>query len=223
MIVLLRHGRALALSGAVRAAPAILATWFLGEQAGPAIADILFGVREPTGRLPVSFPFSTGQQPWSYDRKSTGRPAPDANPMEPGKSHWRDAPDRALFPFGSGLGYTAFELANVSAPATLAIGQDVPVQVEVTNTGRRRGEAVIELYIHDRVASRTRPGRQLKAFGRITLAPGDTGKVALSVRHDDLALVAADNRWRVEPGDFELMVALSGVVKRTTIIKLSSG
>lgn len=223
MIVLLRHGRALALTGAVRAAPAILATWFLGEQAGPAVADILFGVREPTGRLPVSFPFSTGQQPWSYDRKSTGRPAPDANPMEPGKSHWRDAPDRALFPFGSGMGYTAFELANVSAPATLAIGQDVPVQVEVTNTGRRRGEAVIELYIHDRVASRTRPGRQLKAFGRITLAPGDTGKVALSVRHDDLALVAADNRWRVEPGDFELMVALSGVVKRTTIIKLSSG
>ncbi|MCH3755863.1 glycoside hydrolase family 3 C-terminal domain-containing protein, partial [Campylobacter coli] len=78
VVVLLRHGRALALTGAVRDAPALLATWFLGEQTGPAVADMLFGAVEPTGRLPVSFPLATGQQPWSYDRRSTGRPAPDA-------------------------------------------------------------------------------------------------------------------------------------------------
>jgi beta-glucosidase len=210
VVVLLRHGRALALEGAVRAAPAILCTWFLGEQTGPAVADILFGVHEPTGRLPVSFPLATGQQPWSYDRRSTGRPAPDSDAMEPGRSHWRDAPDRALYEFGSGQGYTSFTLAQLQVPPKVAKGEALQVRVAVTNAGLRRGEAFVRADIHDRVASRTRPVRQMKAHARITLDPGERRIVTLAIPHAELALVAADGQWRVEPGAFDLWVGAGG-------------
>lgn len=210
MVVLLRHGRALALQGAVRAAPTILCTWFLGEQTGAAVADILFGVHEPTGRLPVSFPLATGQQPWSYDRRSTGRPAPDSNPMEPGRSHWRDAPDRALYEFGSGQGYTSFTLAELQVLPKVAKGEALQVRVAVTNAGLRRGEAFVRADIHDRVASRTRPVRQMKAYARITLDPGERRIVTLAIPHAELALVAADGQWRVEPGAFDLWVGAGG-------------
>lgn len=206
VVVLLRHGRALALEGAVRDAPAILAAWFLGEQTGAAVADILFGVREPTGRLPVSFPLATGQQPWSYDQRATGRPAPDADPMAPGRSHWRDAPDRALFPFGAGLGYAEFALTDLRAPATVAAGESVPIRVRVINRGQRRGEAFVRADVHDRVASRTRPVRQMKAFARVALDPGASAEVTLTIAGEDLALVAADGRWGIEPGAFDLWV-----------------
>nr|WP_321163238.1 glycoside hydrolase family 3 N-terminal domain-containing protein [Sphingomonas sp. Leaf10] len=207
VMVLLRHGRALALSGAVRAAPVLLATWFLGEQTGPAIADILFGVVEPTGRLPVSFPIASGQQPWSYDRRSTGRPAPDRDPMQPGRSHWRDAPDRALYPFGSGMGYTRFAVSELRVPATVAAGADVPVSVLVRNVGARSGKALVRVDLHDRVASRTRPARQMKAFRWVTLPPGAAARVALRVAGDDLALVGSEGRWQIEPGAFDLWVS----------------
>ncbi|NYT41964.1 glycoside hydrolase family 3 C-terminal domain-containing protein [Sphingomonas sp. R-74633] len=206
VVVLLKSGRALALEGAVREAPALLCTWFLGEQTGAAVADVLFGVREPTGRLPVSFPLATGQQPWSYDRRSTGRPAPNSDPMEPGRSHWRDAPDRALFPFGSGQGYTRFALAELHVPARVTQGQAVEVRVVVTNAGARRGEAFVRADIHDRVASRTRPVRQMKAYARVPLDPGERRVVTLAIPYAELALVAADGQWRVEPGAFDLWV-----------------
>ncbi len=206
VVVLLRHGRALALSGAVRDAPALLATWFLGEQTGPAVADILFGRVEPTGRLPVSFPLTSGQQPWSYDRRSTGRPPPDDQPMAPGRSHWRDAPDRALYPFGSGMGYTRFALSDLSVPAVVATGADVPVSVMVRNVGKRAGTTLVRIDLHDRVASRTRPVRQMKAFVRVTLAAGETRRIDLRIAARELALVASDGRWRVEPGAFDLWV-----------------
>ncbi len=206
IVVLLRHGRALALTGAVRAAPALLATWFLGEQTGPAVADILFGAVEPTARLPVSFPVATGQQPWSYDRRSTGRPAPDADPMAPGRSHWRDAPDRAVYRFGAGMGYTRFALSDLHVPAIVAMGQDVPVSVRVRNIGRRAGTAFVRVDLHDRVASRTRPARQMKAFGRTTLSAAQSQRIDLRIAASELALVASDGQWRVEPGTFDLWV-----------------
>lgn len=213
VVVLLRHGRALALTGAVRDAPVLLATWFLGEQTGAAIADIVFGAVEPTGRLPVSFPMASGQQPWSYDRRGTGRPAPDGDPMRPGRSHWRDAPDRALYPFGSGMGYTTFALSELRVPETVAIGAAVPVSVLVRNVGARAGTTLVRVDIHDRVASRTRPVRQMKAFARVTLAAGAAARVELRIAGDDLALVAADGVWRVEPGTFDLWVGAGDAVE----------
>jgi beta-glucosidase len=210
VVVLLRHGRALVLEGAVRDAPALLATWFLGEQTGHAVADVLFGRVEPSGRLPVSFPVADGQQPWSYDRRSTGRPAPDADPMAPGRSHWRDAPDRALYPFGAGMGYTRFALSDLSVPATIAPGKAVPVRVTVRNTGARAGRTLLRIDLHDRVASRTRPVMQAKAFRHIDLPAGGSATLTLTIPHAELALVAADGQWRVEPGAFDLRVSAGG-------------
>ncbi|MEH3046316.1 glycoside hydrolase family 3 N-terminal domain-containing protein [Sphingomonas adhaesiva] len=223
VVVLLRHGRALALEGAVRDAPALLATWFLGEQTGHAVADILFGRVEPTGRLPVSFPFATGQQPWSYDHRATGRPAPADAPMAPGRSHWRDAPDAALYPFGSGLGYTRFRLSDLSVPARVASGAVVPVTVRVTNIGARRGTALVRVDLHDRVASRTRPVTQMKAFDRVTLAPGAEALLTLTIAGDDLALVAADGRWAIEPGAFDVRVSAGTDAIATGAFEVTAG
>jgi beta-glucosidase len=207
LVVLLRHGRALALEGAVATTPALLATWFLGCETGPAIADILFGDVEPTGRLPVSFPFATGQEPWSYDRPSTGRPPPPEPQPQGGTGRWRDAPDAARFPFGHGLGYTDFALEALAVPPML--GAASKVTVTVRNTGRRRGTHVVQLYVRQRVASRARPIRQLKGFARVTLAPGEAMQVALPLARRDLALVDATGAWRVEPGAVDLWVAAS--------------
>lgn len=212
-VVLLRTGRALALSGSIPSTNALLVTWFLGEQTGPAVADILFGACEPTGRLPVSFPIMSGQQPWSYDHKSTGRPAPDNVPMEPGKGHWRDAPDRALFPFGSGMGFTEFRVSNLLVPSLLASGTALSVQADITNIGQRRGETLVEFHVRDLVASRTRPIRQLKTFGHITLNPGETQSLSCTIAYDDLSLFSADGEMRVRSGAFELMIAIGGQVK----------
>ncbi|WP_374297130.1 glycoside hydrolase family 3 N-terminal domain-containing protein [Sphingomonas sp.] len=207
LVILLRHGRALALEGAVRDAPAILATWFLGAETGTAVADILFGRAEPSGRLPVSFPRATGQQPWSYDRPATGRPASDDAPLAPGRAHWRDAPDRALFPFGAGLSYTRFALDAVRVPAAIPFGASVGVSVRVRNIGPRPGLACIRLELHDRVASRTRPVWQMKHWQRLTLAPGAEQRVTFTLIPDDLALITATGHRAVEPGVFDLRLS----------------
>ncbi|AIT07626.1 beta-glucosidase [Sphingomonas taxi] len=207
IVVLLRHGRALALQGAVAAAPAILATWFLGCETGPALADILFGDVEPTGRLPVSFPFATGQEPWSYDRLPTGRPPPAEPQPQGGTGRWRDAPDAACYAFGHGLGYTRFALETVTAPPVLADASDVVVTVR--NIGARRGTHLVQLYVRQRVASLARPVRQLKRFAHVTLDAGESRAVALPLGPADLAIVDGRGTRRIEPGDVDIWIASS--------------
>ncbi|MGP7796711.1 glycoside hydrolase family 3 N-terminal domain-containing protein [Sphingomonas sp. CLY1604] len=207
LVVLLRHGRALALEGAVAAAPAILATWFLGCETGPALVDILFGDAEPTGRLPVSFPFATGQEPWSYDRLPTGRPPPPEPQPQGGTGRWRDAPDAARYAFGHGLGYTRFAIEGVGVPPVL--GETGEVTATVRNIGARRGTHVVQLYVRQRVASRARPVRQLKGFARVTLDPGAAATLSLPLGRNDLAIVDADGRWAVEPGVVDIWIASS--------------
>ncbi|MBB4154538.1 beta-glucosidase [Sphingomonas jinjuensis] len=207
VVVLLRHGRALALEGAVADARAILATWFLGCETGPALVDILFGEVEPTGRLPVSFPFVTGQQPWSYDRLPTGRPPPPEPQPQGGTGRWRDAPDAARYAFGHGLGYTRFAIDDLRLPPVLGEGSQVTARVR--NIGARRGTHVVQLYVRQRVASRAQPVRLLKGFARITLDPSETGRVIIPLGRRDLALVGADGRLAIEPGIVDLWIAAS--------------
>ncbi len=207
VIVLLRHGRALALHGAVKDAPAILATWFLGSESGHAIADVLFGDVNPSAKLSASFPNESGQEPYFYNHKNTGRPAPDTGSQEY-KSRYRETKNEALYPFGHGLSYTSFSVSNVVVPVQMT--DTLAVTATVTNTGARAGDEVVQLYIHDRVASRTRPVRELKGFARVSLAPGASKRVTLTVKRDDLRFWG-DGDWVIEPGLFDLWVATSSV------------
>ncbi|NII55520.1 glycoside hydrolase family 3 N-terminal domain-containing protein [Luteibacter sp. SG786] len=207
VVVLLKNGRALALTGAVREAGAILVTWFLGSQTGPAIADVLFGDYNPSGRLPVSFPQDSGQQPYFYNHPRTGRPELADQPPA-FKARYREVTFEPLYPFGHGLSYTRFAYSSPRVASTVGWDETIVVSANVTNTGDIAGEEVVQLYIHDRVASRVRPVRELKAFRKILLGPGASEDVAFELTRADLAFTHRDGRtFEAEPGEFLVWIA----------------
>jgi beta-glucosidase len=207
VIVLLKHGRALALAGAVKDASAILACWFLGSETGNAVADVLFGAVNPSAKLTVSFPHYSGQEPYFYDHRPTGRPAP-ATGDQAYKARYRETKNEALYPFGYGLTYSDIVLSELHLPPALAWDGTLEASALVTNRGQIAGTEVVQLYIRDPVASRTRPIRQLKGFERVTLAPGQSKRVSFTLKRADL-LFWGDRGWTVEPGSFDLWVATS--------------
>ncbi|WP_295924948.1 glycoside hydrolase family 3 N-terminal domain-containing protein [uncultured Xanthomonas sp.] len=208
LVVLLRNGRALALQGAVRDAAAIAVTWYLGTQTGPAVADVLFGDYNPSARLPVSFPLDAGQQPYFYNHPRTGRP--ELPTMSEFKSRWREVPNAPLYPFGHGLGYTQFAYGTPQLDLT-QVGWDdtLTVTTRIDNVGEREGEEVVQLYIHDRVASRVRPVRELKAFRKVRLAAGEGMEVRFTLDRHALAFTGRDGQCAAEPGLFDLWVCAS--------------
>ncbi len=208
VVVLLRNGRALALQGAVRDARAIAVTWFLGTQTGHAVADVLFGAYSPSGRLPVSFPQHSGQQPYFYNHPRTGRP--ELPEMSEFKARWREIPNGPLYAFGHGLGYTTFAYGapRLSAPQLDWDGELV-VTTTVTNTGTMAAEEVVQLYVHDCVASRVRPVRELKAFEKTLLAPGEAKDVVFRLDRGQLAFTNSEGVFTAEPGLFDLWVCAS--------------
>jgi beta-glucosidase len=209
IVVVLKNGRALALSGAVANAPAILVTWFLGTETGHAIADVLFGAHGPSGRLPASFPRASGQEPYYYAHKPTGRPNPPG-PLEAYKAHYRGLPNSALYPFGHGLTYGKIDYAEFALGSpTLPMSGEIKVSARITNRGSRAAEEVVQLYVHDRTASVTRPVRELKAFRKLALAPGQSEVVNFTLRSADLQFVGLANKWVVEPGMFDVWIAPS--------------
>lgn len=210
-VLLLRHGRALALTGAAREADAILATWFLGSETGNAIADILFGDYAPSGRLPVSFPQASGQQPYYYNHRITGRPQLDPKDMAY-KTRYREVTNEALYPFGYGLTYSTIEYGPTTvSSAELGWDATLTVSAEIANTGTRDADEVVQLYIHDRVASLVQPIRQLKGFKRISLKAGERKRVAFTLSRADLAFVHPDLKPAAEPGAFKVWIAPSAV------------
>jgi beta-glucosidase len=208
-VVVLKHGRALALEGAVANAPAILATWFLGTETGNSIADVLFGDYNPSGRLPSSFPRRSGQQPYYYAHKPTGRPNPEGK-LENYKARFRDITNTALYPFGHGLTYGKIEYSDLALSArSLGMNGEIAVSARITNRGTRAAEEVVQLYTRDKVASVTRPVRELKAYKKIKLAPGQSEVVRFVLRPADLSFIGLNNRPVIEPGTFDVWIAPS--------------
>ncbi|WP_304307729.1 glycoside hydrolase family 3 N-terminal domain-containing protein [Pseudacidovorax intermedius] len=211
VVVLLRNGRALALRGAVRNAQALLVTWFLGTETGPAIADILFGDVSPSGRLPVSFPQTPGQVPFYYAHKRTGRPDAQGGPGR-FRTRYLDATNEPLYAFGHGLGYSAVRYGALEvSPGRMAPDQPLRVMASVTNAGTRAVDETVQLYIGARAASFTRPVRELKAFHRVRIEAGQTVQVHFLLTREDLLFTGADMRPTVDTGEFDLWVGPSAI------------
>jgi beta-glucosidase len=204
VVVVLMTGRPITLGWTAENAPAILEAWHGGSQAGHAIADVLFGDYNPSGKLPVAFPRVVGQLPMTYAHKSTGRPGPD-----PGVtwSSYNDVPNDPLYPFGYGLSYTTFAYSEPKLSAA-EIGRDgsLTVAVTVTNGGKRAGTEVVQLYVRDLVGSLTRPVKELKGFQKVPLAPGESREVTFTLTPKDLAFYTAAGKWEAEPGGFKVFV-----------------
>ncbi len=199
-VVVLIHGRPLAVGWIAEHAPAIVDAWYLGQETGTALARVLFGDVAPGGKLPVTIPRSAGHLPAFYNHKPTARRGYLFDTTEP------------LWPFGHGLSYTTFELSQPKLDrAEIAAGESATVSIQVENTGPRAGDEVVQLYLRDLVSSVTRPVKELKGFERVTLAPGETRTVAFPVGPEQLRFFDRSMRRVVEPGDFELMTGTSSV------------
>jgi len=206
LVVVLANGRPLTLPWESQNADAILETWFGGTQAGNAVADALFGVYNPSGKLTMTFPQSVGQIPIYYNHKSTGRPYAGVA-LDKYKSRYLDVPNDPLYPFGFGLSYTTFTYSkpNVSQ-ASIRPGQDLNVTVTVQNTGQYDGAEVAQLYLRDMVGSSTRPVKELKGFQKITLKKGESRQLTFHLSADDLKFYNDDLKFVAEPGEFQVMV-----------------
>lgn len=223
VVVLLTTGRALALEGAVRKADAILVTWFLGSEMGNGIADVLLGDYSPSGRLPVSFPQDSGQQPFYYNHRRTGRPYTEGDKPD-FTARYREVSNTALYPFGHGLTYSKLEYSETKLSAKqLPWDGKLTVSARITNTGTRAVEEVVQLYVHDRVASLTRPVRELKGFRKMQLAPGQGVDVSFAITRRDLEFVGPEMQWIAEPGDFDVWIAPSSTTGRSATFALERG
>jgi beta-glucosidase len=202
VVLVLQNGRALTIPWAAERVPAILEAWYPGEFGGRAIAETLFGDNNPAGRLTVTFPKRVGQLPVYY------------NYFPSKKNKYVNGDDSPQFVFGFGLSYTSFKYDHleVAAPPSGSSG-DVLVSFDLTNTGSRGGDEVAQIYIRDEVASVATPVKALKAFSRLHLAAGETKRMTLRVKQSDLAVWAADNQWKVEPGEFTVTVGGSSAAR----------
>jgi beta-glucosidase len=203
-VVVLMNGHPLTLEEVAAKSPAILEAWFPGIQAGNAIADVLFGKVDPGGKLPVTFPRSVGQLPLYYNHEPTGRPADPENKYT---SKYLDEPVTPLYPFGYGLSYTKFGISNVSlSSATMSPKGVVEVSADVTNEGPVAGDEVVQLYIHDPVASIEQPVRRLRGFQRVSLEPGETKSVKFRLGAADVGFYDEMGNLVVEPGRIEVFL-----------------
>ena len=200
IVLVLNNGRPLAITWADENIPAIVEAWQLGSQAGNAIAQVLYGDYNPSGKLPMTFPRSVGQVPIYYNYKNTGRPGPK---KEVFWSHYQDETNKPLYPFGYGLSYTTFEYKNLKASIS---SENIEVSVDITNTGTVEGKEVAQLYIRDVIASVTRPVKELKGFEMIALNPSETKTVTFKLTKDELGFYNNQREFVVEPGEFKIFV-----------------
>jgi beta-glucosidase len=204
IVAVLMNGRPLTINWLDENIPAILETWFLGTTAGDAIADVLYGDYNPSGKLPVTFPRHVGQIPIFYNMRNTGRPFEEHNKFT---SKYLDAPNEPLYVFGYGLSYTTFDYSPISLSSQeMRPDGSLEARITVSNTGSYEGEEVVQLYIHDKVASVARPVRELKGFQKINLAPGESKEVVFTITNEDLKFYRADMSYGSEPGEFTVYI-----------------
>jgi len=209
LVVILMNGRPLTINWISENIPAVIEAWYLGSQTGNAIAQVLFGEYNPSGKLPVTFPRSTGQIPIYYYQKSTGRPFKEGDKFT---SKYLDSPNTPLYPFGYGLSYTTFNYENIKIDKNkISNDESNYVSVDVTNKGKFTGEEVVQLYIRDEFASVTRPVKELKGFQKIKLNPGETKTVSFKIMPSMLSFLDKDMKSIVEPGDFTVMIGGNSV------------
>ncbi len=206
IVLVLLAGRPLMLESVLPLVNSVVLAWHPGTEGGPAIADVLTGAYNPSGKLPLTWPRSLGQVPIFHAHKMSGRPEPKG-PHDRYWSRYIDSPTTPLFPFGFGLSYTTFgyEALRLSA-ATLRVDGSLDVTVRITSSGPHAGEEVVQLYVRDLVGSVTRPVRELKGFEKIALGAGESRDVKFTLRPADVAFWRADRTWGAEPGEFEVFV-----------------
>ncbi len=214
VVVVLMNGRPLSIEWIDENIPAIVEAWFLGIKSGDAIAQVLFGDYNPSGKLPVTFPRTVGQIPIYYNHKNTGRPGDKKNHNT---SQYLDLPLTPLYPFGYGLSYTTFNYQNIKTDKNkISNGDSLNVSIDVKNSGNVEGEEVIQLYLQDLVGSVTRPVKELKGFRKINLKPGETRTVNFKITPDMLSFLNIDMKSVVEPGKFNIMIGGNSVDLLTT-------
>ncbi len=199
-------GRPLVFNNVADKASAIIYAWFAGTEGGNAIADVLFGDYNPSGKLPITFPRSVGQIPIAYTQYNTGRPVLDVKNIVY-KSAYIDSPNTPRYAFGHGLSYTTFAWSALKLSTDkLVAGGSATLSFTLTNTGKRAGEEVVQLYVHDPVASLARPLKELKGFQKLKLEPGESRVVSFKIDQQMLAFHNAKLEFKAEAGQFYLMV-----------------
>lgn len=207
VVLVIFTGRPLILSWEDENVPAILNAWFPGSEAGTSIAGILFGDVNPSGKLTTTFPRNAGQIPIFYNHKNTGRPHGDFEKYSRFRSNYLDVINAPLYPFGYGLSYSKFDYGDIAlSDKEMAMNGNVTAKVTVRNSGTRDGKEVVQLYIHDIYSSSTRPVKELKAFRKITLKPGESRDISFVLTAEDLKYYNHDLAYVCEPGDFEIMI-----------------
>ncbi len=209
IVLILMNGRPLTLQWEADNIPAIVEAWHLGVETGNAVASVLFGNVNPSGKLPVTFPRNVGQIPIYYNHKNTGRPL---NEKDKYTSRYLDSPNLPLFPFGFGLSYTTFAYSNVKVSSSaVAKNQNVIVSVDVENTGKRSGEEVVQLYVRDNVSTVTRPVKELKGFKKVSLNAAEKKTIEFTLTPNDLSFYNLEMKKIVEPGTFTVFVGGNSV------------
>jgi beta-glucosidase len=221
LVVVLMSGRPLTISWEKEIATSLLLVWFQGHEAGNAIADVLFGNYNPSGKLTMTFPKNVGQIPIYYNYKNTGRPQPVGMPAQKFRSNYIDVSNEPLFPFGYGLSYTTFTYGNISlSSSSLKAGQTITATINVSNTGKYDGVETVQLYIRDLVGSVTRPVKELKGFQQVALKSGESKKVSFTISVEDLKFYNSDLKYVAEPGDFKVFIGTNSIEVKEAGFKL---
>jgi beta-glucosidase len=222
VVLVLLSGRPNSIGWAAENVNAIVEAWYPGTMGGNAVADVLFGDYNPSGKLPVTFPRNVGQVPIYYNMKNTGRPYTADKQGQKYLSRYLDTPNSPLYPFGYGLSYTSFVYSPVTLDKTsIRPGETLTASVTVTNTGKRAGEEVVQLYVRDLVGSVTRPVKELKGFRKVLLKPGEARTITFPLSDRDLAFHRADMSYGAEPGDFRLWIGPSSAEGSETAFTLT--